>query len=155
MSSYPINNLSAFSNGPFESGSGQMSLMNQFRAPINAVFSAQDVGLMQANVSGNTDFIASVARAGYITEALKMTQRDLWRNVRIPLLHSLPNHTEGSFDWTSVPRDQIPDYSSLIGMAIRGIPSVVEGKATFVVQTNYQTLKVRKRDSAWFVKRRY
>jgi hypothetical protein len=73
-----------------------------------------------------------------------MTKRDLWRNVRIPFLHMLSGYDKTRSDWTTVPKDMISDYSSLIGIPIRGFPATWEGNTTFTIQTNYQTLEVRR-----------
>jgi hypothetical protein len=86
--SYPSNNLSVYINGPWESVSGGQSLMNQFRLPINAAFSGQDIGLLQANAVRTNQFIEAQNRIGGPSEAARVTQRDIWRNVRIPILHS-------------------------------------------------------------------
>jgi hypothetical protein len=87
--SYPKNNLSAFEGGPFNSGaSGGASLINQFRAPIGAVFSTQDIALLHSS-NASQAFESTVQRLGGMQEAIKSTQRDLWRNVRIPFLHTL------------------------------------------------------------------
>jgi hypothetical protein len=121
LSIYPINNLSVFSDGPFSSASGGASSLNQSRAPIGAVFTAQDVSLMQAN-SLTRQFDAAVRRFGGVAAASKMTKRDLWRNLRIPFLHRLPASGKTSSGWNTVPDDVISDYSSLIGIPIRGFP---------------------------------
>jgi hypothetical protein len=112
---YPVNNLSMFINSPFDSVAKQVALLNQYRASIGAVFSAQDIGLVQANVSSEA-FDIAIQRVGGTSEAVKMTKRYLWRNVRIPFLHSLPRYEKTRFDWTVVPMDMISDYSSLIGL---------------------------------------
>jgi hypothetical protein len=140
--SYPNNDLSVFGGGPLNSGaSGGATLMNQFRAPIGAVFSAQDMGLLHSNGT-STGFEQAVLGVGGQDEAVRITQRDLWRNVRIPFLHSLPKGEALSSDWAEVSPDLIPDHSSLIGVPIRGFPPALSGNMTFVSPTNYQTLKV-------------
>jgi hypothetical protein len=141
LASYPKSDLSAHLNGLFDSRSGQASDLNQYRALVGAVFSALDIGLMQANGSSN-EFERAVQRAGGEEETVRITKRDLWRNVRVPLIHMLPTYDQDVTDWIEVPPDAIPEYSSLIGTPIRGYPSAKAANTSFVVQTNYQTLKV-------------
>jgi hypothetical protein len=106
------------------------------------MFTAPDLSLLHANGS-SMGFDDAVERVGGAKEAVKMTRRDLWRNVRIPLLQSLPHYSEMTHDWLSVPAEGIPEYSSLIGVPIRGLPSAHEGNITFNIQTNYQALEVK------------
>jgi hypothetical protein len=141
--SYPSNNLSVYTNGPWESTSGGLTLMNQFRLPINAAFSGQDIGLLQGDAVQTNQFIEAQNRIGGPSEAARVTQRDIWRNVRIPMLLSLAGYTTGSADWVNVPPLAIPHYSSLIGIPVRGLQVGTAGNATFMVQTNYQALQVR------------
>ncbi|KAF2847242.1 hypothetical protein T440DRAFT_456651 [Plenodomus tracheiphilus IPT5] len=138
---YPINNLSIFEASSFNSGaSGGASLMSQFRASVGAVFATPDIVLLHANQSSR-EFEKAVQRVGGVDGALKMTQSDLWRNVRIPFLHTLPTFTAGSVDWTHVSSTIIPRYSSLIGVPIRGYPQMHTGNTSLSIQTNYQTLE--------------
>jgi hypothetical protein len=140
--SYPNNNLSAFEGGPFNSGaSGGASLINQFRAPIGAVFSTQDIALLHSS-NASQAFESTVQRLGGMQEAIKSTQRDLWRNVRIPFLHTLDGYHSHVTEWLPLQNGMIPAYSSLIGVPIRGYPLVRSGNTSFVVKTNYQVLEV-------------
>lgn len=141
LANFPQNNLSAFENNFIMSGSGKMSLMGQYRALVDAVFSSQDVTLLHADNSSR-GFESATQRAGGRVETIRVTRRDLWRNVRIPFLHTLPGYNSRSDDWITVPSDVIPKYSSLIGVPIRGFPTAQEANTTFIIQTNYQTLKV-------------
>lgn len=144
LASYPKNDLSSYlREGLFDSASGQASLVSEFHALVGAAFSAQDIGLLQANGSSR-DFSKTVQRAGGVSEAVRLTKRDLWRNVRIPLLHMLPEYQEETRNWVEVPSNMIPEYSSMIGVPVRGFPSTKAANTSFMIQTNYQTLKVRK-----------
>jgi hypothetical protein len=144
LASYPKNDLSSYlREALFDSASGQASLVSQFHALVGAAFSAQDIGLLQANGSSR-DFSKAVQRAGGASEAVRLTKRDLWRNVRIPLLHMLPEYREETRNWVEVPSNMIPEYSSMIGVPVRGFPSTKAANTSFMIQTNYQTLKVRK-----------
>ncbi|KAH7394396.1 hypothetical protein BKA66DRAFT_299245 [Pyrenochaeta sp. MPI-SDFR-AT-0127] len=140
IASFPHTNLSVFTPGPFEGSSTPAYLLNQFRALNGAVFSAQDVGLLHANGS-SPNFESAVQRAGGAMEAVKSTRRDLWRNVRIPFLHSFSKGAETELGWVDVPSDTIPDYSSLIGVPVRGLPRVQRGNTTFMISSFYQTLE--------------
>jgi hypothetical protein len=142
LSSYPFSNLSAYTHNIFESGdSGSLTMINRYVAPAQAAFATQDLGLHHANQSSN-GFTAAVKQAGGLEEAVRITQRDLWRNVRIPFLHSLPGYNEKENEWISVQNDIIPDYSSLIGVPIRGLLALKSGNASFIIGTNYQTVMV-------------
>lgn len=68
-----------------------------------------------------------------------MTQRDLWRNVRIPFIHPLPGYKAKQEEWIAIQSNVIPDYSSLIGIPIRGIPSFTSGNASSIIQTSYHS----------------
>jgi hypothetical protein len=99
--------------------------MNQHQVPAWAAFISQDLRLHHANRG-----------------AVRITQRDLWRNVRIPFIHSLPAYKSEQLEWISIQSNTIPDYSSLIGVPIRGFPARRSGNASSVVETSYQTVIV-------------
>lgn len=140
MVTYPTTNLSvAFARVPAPYKGA--SLINQMRAPIGAAFSTQDVTLLHSENTSQASQSA-VERLGGMQEALKITQRDLWRNVRIPFLHMLEGYHPQFSEWLSVPGGTIPGYSSLIGVPIRGYPSMKSGNISFVIQTSYQVLDV-------------
>lgn len=141
--SYPKNDLSSYlQEGLFGSISGQDSLVSKYHAIVAAAFSARDIGLLQANGSSR-DFDKTVQRAGGASEAIRLTKRDLWQNVRIPLLHMLPEYQEETRDWVEVPSNMIPEYSSIIGVSTREFPSTNAANTSFIIQTNYQTVNVR------------
>lgn len=142
--SYPVTNLSlAYGSGLLNPMGGETdALFNQFRAPIGAVFTTQDVTLMHsANVS--QAFPGTLNRLGGMQEAIKISQRDIWRNVRIPFLHTLDGYDPQVAEyWLPVSNDSIPGYSSMIGTPVRGFPPTQSGNTSFVVKTNYQVLQV-------------
>jgi hypothetical protein len=142
LSSYPKNNLSVFANTLFNNHDS-FGATNQYQALRSAVFSAQDISLLQTNGSSN-GFSRAVQNAGGASEAVRVTKRDLWRNVRVPFLHRLPKYDKDTIDWIGVPSDIVLDYSSLIGVPIRGYPSIKAANTSFVIQTNYHTLEVRR-----------
>jgi hypothetical protein len=130
LASYPKNDLSSYlREGLFDSASGQASVVSEFHALVGAAFSAQDIGLLQANGS-SSDFSKTVQRAGGVSEAVR-------------LLHMLPEYQEETRNWVEVPLNMIPEYSSMIGVPVRGFPSTKAANTSFMIQTNYQTLKVR------------
>jgi hypothetical protein len=75
-------------------------------------------------------------------EVVRVARRDLWSNVRIRFLHSLPTYNASSFHWLDIVSDIIPKHSSLIGIPVRGLPSASSGNLSFVLNTNYQILDV-------------
>jgi hypothetical protein len=77
--------------------SGGATLMNQFQALLGAVFTAQDIGLDHSNGS-SINFESAVLVVGGRVEVVRIARRDLWRNVRIRFLHSLPTYNASSFD---------------------------------------------------------
>jgi hypothetical protein len=141
VASYPRANLTVFSPSIFEGSSTPASLVDRFRALNGAAFSAQDTGLLHANGS-SAQFDDAVQRVGGTLEAARLTRRDLWRNVRIPFLHSLSPSPSSEFDWIDVPSDTVHDYASLIGIPVRGIPTAKSGNTTFTIQSFYQTSQV-------------
>jgi len=142
LSSYPISDLKAYENGTFNTGvAGLAFLKNQYQAPAWAAFASQDLGLHHANGSSN-GFAAVLEKAGGPEEAAIITRRDLWRNVRVPFLHSLPGYSAKQNDWISIQGNTIPDYSSLIGVPMRGFPALRSGNASAVIETSYQTVTV-------------
>jgi hypothetical protein len=110
------------------------------RATSAAAFCTQDIGLLHAN-SSSSGFLDAVERLGGMDEALRISKRDLWRNLRVPFIHSLPGYDDRVPDWIPVPVDAIPQYSSAIGVPIRGLQQQ-SGNTSFVMQTNYETVDV-------------
>ncbi|KAF2854192.1 hypothetical protein T440DRAFT_270335 [Plenodomus tracheiphilus IPT5] len=140
LASYPRANLSIFYESIFEGSSTPASFVDRFRALNGAAFSAQDSGLLHANGSSAL-FDGAVQRVGGTLEAARLTRRDLWRNVRIPFLHSLSSSPNLESDWIDVPSDTVHAYASLIGIPVRGIPTAKRGNTTFIIQPFYQTLQ--------------
>lgn len=142
LSTYPTTNLEVYDNAFTSGASSRMSGTKSWQALVSTIFNAQDVGLLHANGSSH-NFDRAVERAGGWNEAIRITKRDIWRNVRVPFLHTLPGFQESSLDWVTVPTDAIPEYSSLLGSPIRGFPSTQSANTTFIIDTVYQTLDVR------------
>ncbi|KAK4448870.1 hypothetical protein QBC34DRAFT_494943 [Podospora aff. communis PSN243] len=65
---------------------------------------------------------------------------DAWGNIRIPALHRLDGYDPLEPDkWIDIPPDQpqVLNYSSLIGLSYRGIPSDFIGNTTMTVNQSY------------------
>ncbi|KAK8174775.1 hypothetical protein BC567DRAFT_296652 [Phyllosticta citribraziliensis] len=74
------------------------------------------------------------------------TRHDLWGNVRIPFLHALPGFDEKKpYDWVKVSLTKITQFSSLLGMPIRGINDTGAGNMTLQLSSCYHSLEC----SAW------
>jgi len=149
VSEYPLisyatsNNLSIFLSSAMNIPANGAELKGSMRASIAAVFTAHDSTLSHANGSSE-GFVNSVNQGGGDEQVVKSCRRDLWRNIRIPFLHSLPGYQSSNrFEWLDISQDFIPDTSSLIGVPIRGFPSTKSGNTTFTLQSNYQLLEVR------------
>jgi hypothetical protein len=143
--SYPKNDLSTFvgmvAMEPTNKTIFETPFPSKYRMLVSATFAAQDMSLMQADESSR-EYTNALAGFGGFAESAKLMQRDLWRNVRVPFIHTLPGYRNEETDWISVPSDTIPRYSSFIGVPIRGFPSREEANTTFNIQTSYQTLNV-------------
>lgn len=119
MTSYFQRNLSAFEGGPFNSGaSGRATLTNQFRAPIGAVSWTRDIARLHSENSSQGSN-STVECLGGVQESINITQRDLWRNVRIPFIYTLGGYDPQVTEWLTVFNGTIPAYSSLIGVTVR------------------------------------
>jgi hypothetical protein len=68
---------------------------------------------------------------------------DVWGNVRIPYIFSLPGYDERRMDeWLAVPDDQIVNYTSLIGIPFGSRPDNVIGNISFVMNSSHHELEV-------------
>jgi hypothetical protein len=67
------------------------------------------------------------------------SQRDLWGNVKIPILSSIAHpHALMSPNWTNITYGQNLSYSSLLGIPVSGIPR--NGRINMTLETSYFTL---------------
>ncbi|WAO84925.1 Hypothetical protein NCS54_00215500 [Fusarium falciforme] len=129
--------------GVFAGTSARSSYIADFRSAIVASFYTSDTLISHAN--GSTDgFESAVAGLGGTSQAARMGQRDLWRNVRIPFLELLPGYDpDDPSAWVSVPADMVVPYASLIGIPIRGGSFNRTGNSTLTVHAHYQTLSCK------------
>lgn len=92
----------------------------------------------------NTGFDDLISRLGGLKPAVRRVTTDIWGNIRIPVLHLLPGYDSLAEDlWVEVPTDQIPPYSSIIGIPLRQLPPSNVGNLTFNIETNYHRFDVR------------
>lgn len=71
-------------------------------------------------------------------ESVKTSPRDLWSNVKIPLLDALSSDESSSNPWVTVNHTPNTTYASLTGLMIAGLPS--EGTSNFTLETQYLDL---------------
>ncbi|KAF4964743.1 hypothetical protein FSARC_7342 [Fusarium sarcochroum] len=125
----------------FQGGSLQESLISGFRRTVIAAFSRPDIQISHSN--GSSDgFDAVVARLGGVSQAARLGQQDIWRNVRIPFMEFLSGYDkQNATAWISIPSDEVIPYASFIGVPIRGGSFDRAGNSSMVLQSRYQTLK--------------
>jgi hypothetical protein len=71
-------------------------------------------------------------------ESVKTSARDLWGNVKIPLLDALSSEGPDHNPWVAIDHSQGVAYASLTGLMIAGLPS--EGLSNFTLDTQYLDL---------------
>ena len=92
----------------------------------------------------NTTFIETIMTLGGHQAAGVQAATDAWGNVRIPNIEYLdqydPSHPH---EWIQVPwRDQLQNYSSLVGDRFDGLDRSFTGNTTFSMTSSYQHLNV-------------
>ncbi|KAL1633742.1 hypothetical protein SLS58_010963 [Diplodia intermedia] len=91
--------------------------------------------------SNDTDVNDPVDALGGLTEALRIAQRDLWDDIRIPYLEYLSGYdAQNPYAWVNVSDDELPVYESLVGMKITGLNNSQIGNTTVQVEASYPTL---------------
>ncbi|KAJ4244761.1 hypothetical protein NW762_014338 [Fusarium torreyae] len=125
----------------FQGGSLQQSLISGFRRTVIAAFSRPDIQISHSN--GSSDgFDAVVTRLGGASQAARLGQQDIWRNVRIPFMEFLTGYDKkNATAWISVPSGEVIPYASFVGVPIRGGSFDRAGNSSMVLQSRYQTLK--------------
>lgn len=71
-------------------------------------------------------------------KSVKNSARDLWSNVKIPLLDELSSDKSRSNPWITINYTPNTTYASLTGLMIAGLPS--EGTSNFTLETQYLDL---------------
>lgn len=136
--SYPSTNLSA----GYDELPALYALPFGLRTIFGAAFSSSATRLMHANGS-SPNFRESLEQVGGPDEARRLCKQDVWGNVRLPYLHMLSGYNSSDhYSWVYVPNNTIPPYESLVGIPIRGVPSIRAGNATMMVQSSYISLSV-------------
>jgi len=124
-------------------GEGEEELLLGMRTAVAASFSTPDVLVSNANTSSPA-FAEAISHLNGAEQAARLSQRDLWRNVRIPFVHLLDGYNPAQpFAWLETNLSTVMQHDSLIGIPIRGQPPGRAGNATLLVQTTQQTLSVR------------
>jgi hypothetical protein len=71
-------------------------------------------------------------------KSVRNSARDLWSNVKIPLLDELSSDESSSNPWITINYTPNTTYASLTGLMIAGLPS--EGISNFTLETQYLDL---------------
>jgi hypothetical protein len=131
------------------SGSGWQSSMPMVRSLYGAALFAPDAGAQYSNGS-SSGFKDLIQRLGGVELATEQMTTDVWNNVRIPEIRTLPSYdAKNTNKWLDVPRDtMVVNYTSVIGLPARqGNPSRFAGNITFAMNSSYHNFKVGKHDS--------
>ncbi|KAL1633743.1 hypothetical protein SLS58_010964 [Diplodia intermedia] len=87
-----------------------------------------------------TDPYNPINYLGGMQEAMKVAERDLWGNARIPALELLTGYNaEDPYAWVNVSDSKPPTYESLVGMKIHGLPRGSFTNTTVQVEAAYTT----------------
>lgn len=80
-----------------------------------------------------------VERLGGLDHAASSLTQDLWLNPRVPRLETMYDFNPmAPGRWLTVGNhDGLTNYSSLLGVPIRGIPALFDGNMTFTVNSSY------------------
>jgi hypothetical protein len=121
------------------SASGWQSSMPMVRSLYGAALFAPDAGAQYSNGSsdGVTDLIN---RLGGIKIATAQMATDVWNNVRIPEIRTLPDYDPNNVNqWIDVPRDtMVINYTSIIGLPVRqSNQRAFAGNMTFTTNSSY------------------
>ncbi|KAH6973016.1 hypothetical protein BKA56DRAFT_691636 [Ilyonectria sp. MPI-CAGE-AT-0026] len=135
-----------FNDALWLSGSFRTSQFSHIYPIFGAALSAPG-SLGQAANGTSALFDDAVQQLGGPEAASLVATRDLWENMRVPQITSLPGyHLAKPYEWLDVPRDQLVTYESLIGIPIRGLPLGSPGNLTVQVSATYVALEC----SPWF-----
>lgn len=139
---FPQNNLSVTQNSGWTGASSSGDIRTAVRTLFGAALSPPNAAVLFSNGS-SPSFEDAVTRLGGPLEAIRISKRDAWSNVRVPFIHMLPGYDlSRPFDWMNVTAHALVPYESLIGIPLRGLPLSGEGSMNFVLQASYHTLSV-------------
>jgi hypothetical protein len=131
-----------YDNVRWSSMSGLASLTSTIVAMFGAALCAPNA-LGQAANGTSELFDESMRQIGGIGTASLLARTDLWGNVRVPQITSLPGYSSSKpHKWVDVPIDQLVTYESLIGIPLRGFPFGSPGNFTLRLSASYVTLEV-------------
>ncbi|KAF4465714.1 hypothetical protein FALBO_7443 [Fusarium albosuccineum] len=120
---------------------GAYSSIGIRRAVFGAALCAPN-SLGQAANGSSEFFNESMRQIGGTVTASLLARTDLWGNVRVPQLASLPGYSSTKpHKWVDVPTDQLVTYESLIGIPFRGLPVESPGNFTVQISATYVTLE--------------
>ncbi|KAM0421035.1 hypothetical protein ACHAPT_011106 [Fusarium lateritium] len=129
--------------GLWESASYRNTQLGEIAPMFGAALSSPNA-LGQAANGSSPNFDAMIERIGGSAVASAAARVDLWGNVRVPEIASLPGYRSNDpHRWLDVPSDQLVTYDSLVGIPIRGMPSQTPGKVTLDLSAAYLALEVR------------
>lgn len=129
--------------GLWESASDRSEELGRIIPMFGAALSAPNA-LGQASNGSSKNFAAVIEQLGGVDIASTNARTDLWGNVRVPEITSLPGYDSlRPHEWITVPSDQLVTYESLIGIPIRGIPPTSAGNFTLEVSATYLGLQVK------------
>ncbi|KAJ3547472.1 hypothetical protein NM208_g1493 [Fusarium decemcellulare] len=135
-----------YRNSLWSSVSGLVSLTSTMVPMFGAALCAPNA-LGQAANGTSELFDESMRQIGGTGTASLLARTDLWGNVRVPQVTSLPRYSSSKpHEWVDVPTDQLVTYESLIGIPLRGLPFGSPGNLTLRLSANYITLEC----SPWF-----
>ncbi|KAF5013070.1 hypothetical protein FDECE_897 [Fusarium decemcellulare] len=135
-----------YDNILWSSNSGLVSLTSTIVPMFGAALCAPNALGQAANGSSEL-FDESMRQIGGTGTASLLARTDLWGNVRVPQLTSLPGYSSSKpHKWVDVPTDQLVTYESLIGIPLRGLPFGSPGNLTLRLSASYVTLEC----SPWF-----
>ncbi|KAJ4152463.1 hypothetical protein NW754_004259 [Fusarium falciforme] len=108
--------------------------------------------LGQAANGSSPNFDAVIERLGGAVVASAGARLDLWGNVRVPEVTSLPGYRSSDpHSWIDVPTVQLVNYESLVGIPLRGMPTDSPGNLTLELSAAYLALEwlLDTKDGLW------
>ncbi|KAF4991419.1 hypothetical protein FGRMN_7822, partial [Fusarium graminum] len=135
---------------PFNSFIWESTYFKSYQGKVIPMFGAAlsaPNALLQASNGSSSDFDKVVEQLGRVAVVSAEARTDLWGNVRVPEITSLPGYTrENPHGWVEVPSDRVVTYESLIGIPIKGAPPKTAGNMSLQLSATYLALEC----SDWF-----
>jgi hypothetical protein len=98
------------------------------------------------NTAQQSDFDSLIALFGGVTSAVEKSTVDAWGNFRLQAYHLLPGlgaASQSNHVWVSVPSEELPPYTSGIGIPVRNLPTMGIGNLSFIIPASYYKFEVR------------